>query len=784
MKTLRERDIERLLGDDPVGPNPGTPSATEPPADLAQRIKAEIPEDLGWIDTENSADTETPAVAPVVPMARPWKQRRWLVAASLFTVLGGSFFAWRLAQTPELTPQMSVPAAATFESSAERRLESAGEMRATRPDSSIQPATPTQAATAQAATAQDAPEPQPLKALGYVAYLDEALAGSETAGSEAAETKAQSPADPSTSTDFRAWTADTGHITPPAPPPLPTLRERLDASTDSKPAPPRVQARTAASPPPPPPSPAPRRKLAPPPEPLPRSKPLPPGRRAPLAEARAIDPPARRLAASPEPVAQGTQGILDSMASTGGTAEPNDAPFGDVFFESAGVNPFIDTEDDRLSTFGLDVDAASYGVARRYLNDGHLPPPAAIRVEEFVNAFDYGDTPPEDADFALHAEGAPSIYAPGERYHMLRFSIRGRDIDAADRAPALLTFVVDVSGSMAQDNRLGMVKQALGLLTDQLRDDDRVALVIYGSQGRVVLEPTGDLQAIRRAIDGLVSGGSTHAEEGLKLAYALAAEHRKPGMINRIILCSDGVANVGHTSADSIHEQIRHHAARGIELTTVGFGMGNYNDVLMETLARIGNGRYAYVDSLDEAHRIFVEDLTGTLQTLAAEARAQVEFNPEVVSRYRLLGYENRDIADHRFRDDTVDAGEIGAGHAVTVLYEVKLHDKPRKRDVLATLNLRYASIAQGEMVEQQRKVTGADLVRNFDKASKALRASVLVAEFAEILKRTHWAKDGDLDDVFRRAQKLSADFADDAMNRDMAEFVHLVGRAAAVSKR
>ena len=220
-------------------------------------------------------------------------------------------------------------------------------------------------------------------------------------------------------------------------------------------------------------------------------------------------------------------------------------------------------------------------------------------------------------------------------------------------------------------------------------------------------------------------------------------------------------------------------AEQGIELTTVGFGMGNYNDTLMETLADQGNGRYAYVDTLDEARRIFVDDLTGTLTTVAAEARAQVEFDADVVSRYRLIGYENRDIADERFRDDTVDAGEIGAGHSVTALYEVKTTRPLRGRDRLGTLTIRYASIARGEMVEQARDVTGSDASRTFDQAPRALRLAATVAEFAEVLRGSYWARDVDLGEVFAEAQRVAADWpSDEPAAADVAEFAALVGKA------
>lgn len=487
----------------------------------------------------------------------------------------------------------------------------------------------------------------------------------------------------------------------------------------------------------------------------------------------------RRMRQAPEArvgAAAKSRAYVVAPPSTGGTTEPNDQPYGDMFFESYGVNPFIDTEDDNLSTFGLDVDTASYTMARGYLEGGHLPPPPSVRVEEMVNFFDYGDAPPRRGDFAITAEGAPTPFAEGPRYRLLRFNVRGREISTAERLPATLIFVVDVSGSMQRENRLGLVKRSLGLLLDQLRPDDRVGLVVYGSQGDVLLEPTGDLEAIRSAIERLQPRGSTNAEEGLVLGYGLAERYFREGAINRLVLCSDGVANVGRTGPDSILTRIGTAAEGGIELTTVGFGMGNYNDVLMEQLADRGDGNYAYVDTLDEARRVFVENLTGTLQTIAREAKIQVEFNPEVVSRYRLLGYENRDIADELFRDDTVDAGEIGAGHSVTALYEIKLRDGGRARAELATLRLRYHSMAVEEVVETAQSLRVGDLEDSWEEASAALRLASVVAEYAEILRRSFWAKQSDPEELFRRAQRVSAEFAGDI---EVADFVSLVGRAA-----
>ena len=483
----------------------------------------------------------------------------------------------------------------------------------------------------------------------------------------------------------------------------------------------------------------------------------------------------KRFPAQPPPPAPAAA----APPSTGGTAEPNGRPYGDVFFESSGVNPFIDTEDDALSTFGLDVDTGSYGVVRRYLRDGHLPPEAAVRVEELVNAFDYHDAAPESADFALSVEGAPSPWAPGERYYLLRVAVKGREVSRADRRPADLIFVIDVSGSMGREDRLGTVKRSLGLLLDQLDERDRVGLVVYGSRGEVLLEPTGDLEAIRRTIERLVPTGATNAEEGLVLAYELAARSRREGAISRVVLCSDGVANVGRTGPDAILARVGEAARQGIELTTIGFGMGNYNDVLMERLADTGNGRYAYVDSLDEARRIFVEELTGTLQTIAAEARAQVEFDERAVARYRLIGYENRDIADERFRDDTVDAGEIGAGHAVTVLYEVKLRKRVGRRVRLATVHVRYRPAESQRFVEVEREITRRDLAPEWEEGSAAYRLATVVGRFAEILRGAYWARDGDLEALHREARGLADELRGD---QRVAELADLVGRASDLS--
>ena len=465
--------------------------------------------------------------------------------------------------------------------------------------------------------------------------------------------------------------------------------------------------------------------------------------------------------------------------STGGTAEPNDQPVGDMFFRATGVNPFVDTEDDRFSTFGLDVDTGSYTLARTYLDGGHLPPPEAIRVEEFVNAFDYPERADRRRDFTVHAEGAPSPFARGERVRLVRFHVETRPIAEQDRRPADLIFVVDVSGSMGRDDRLGLVRQALGLLLGRLREDDRVGLVVYGTRGRVLLAPTGDHAAVRRALAQLVPEGSTNAEEGLRLAYDLAAESFRRGAVRRLILCSDGVANVGATGPESILARIGAAAREGVELSSFGFGMGNYNDALLEQLADQGNGRYAYVDDLAEAERLFVEQAAATVPTVARDAKAQVEWNPRTVERYRLLGYENRDIADERFRDDRVDAGEIGAGHAVTALYEIKLRDGAGSwlgGERLATLRLRYREAASGAVRESAYDFERGAIAARWSEASTNLRLAAVAAELAERLKGSIWRKEAPFATLLAEARSLARE------RPEARELARLVERAAALA--
>ena len=468
---------------------------------------------------------------------------------------------------------------------------------------------------------------------------------------------------------------------------------------------------------------------------------------------------------------------------TGGTTPPNGASAELMYFEHTGVNPFVATEEDALSTFAVDVDGASWAVTRNYLEHDELPPAAAVRVEEFVNAFDPGWPGQSEADLGVHVDGAPSRFGRG--YELLRIGIAGRELPREARRTANLIFVVDVSGSMGREDRLGAVRQGLTMLLDELQEGDRVGLVVYGSRGEVRLQPTDISRRpeIQAAIGDLVPSGSTNAYEGLKLAYEMARAHYQADRINRLILCSDGVANNGATTvAEEMLALVRRSCDEGISLSTIGFGMGNYNDVLMEKLADKGDGNYAYVDRREEAERVFRENLTGMLETVAREAKVQVEFDPEYVERWRLIGYENRDVADRDFRNDAVDAGEIGAGHRVTAFYEVKLTDAGRETaGDLGVIRLRWEAprhdVARaGEIAEIAVPMPRSALAESFGEAAPGLRLQAAVAEFAEILRGSFWAKEGTYEDVLAVVDGLAATEAGDG---DAAEVARLVRAAA-----
>jgi len=468
-------------------------------------------------------------------------------------------------------------------------------------------------------------------------------------------------------------------------------------------------------------------------------------------------------------------------SGTGGHRTVNGQLADDMFFEHTGTNPFIDPEEDSLSTFGLDVDTGSYTIARRYLEEGHWPPPAAVRVEEFVNFFRKNYPAPAEGDFRIQVEGMPAPFArPGSSdYQLVRIGIRGRVVDTRKRMPAQIVLVIDTSGSMSQEGRLELVKSALDILLDELRTDDEIGIVTYGSCARAALPltPLTEAGAIRSTLRGLYPYGSTNAEAGLRLGYELLRRAARPDRIHRVILCSDGVANEGQTMGAAILAAIRADTET-ITLTALGFGMGNYNDVLLEKLADAGDGQYAYIDNLSEAVRVLRENLTGTLQIIARNAKVQVEFDRARVARYRLLGYENRDVRDADFRNNKIDAGEIGAGHEVTALYEIKLR-AGAPGGPLATVRLRYERPERGEFVELEQAIASEHLATTADRISPNMLLDAGVAEFAEILRQSYWARESSPAAVLDLLQRLPDEFAD---RPEVAEFIALVERASAIA--
>jgi Ca-activated chloride channel family protein len=383
------------------------------------------------------------------------------------------------------------------------------------------------------------------------------------------------------------------------------------------------------------------------------------------------------MAAAPAPGARKAAGDRAArefeMQSVGGQRQQQDAQDGERYARFDENRPRTSSEQP-LSTFSIDVDTASYANVRRFLTSGRLPPPDAVRIEEMVNYFRYDDPQPVgDRPFSVTLEAAECPWHSGRR--LVRIGLEGRDIDRRERPAGNLVFLIDVSGSMAAANKLPLVKQALAMLVEELTENDSVAIVTYAGDAGVKLPATsGDQKGkILAVIESLSSGGATHGSAGINLAYEQAAERFIAGGVNRVILATDGDLNVGVTSDEALVDLIKRKAAGGTFLTLLGFGEGNLQDAKMEKIADNGNGVYAYIDGAREARKVLVEQLTGSTITIAKDVKIQVEFNPAQVASYRLLGYENRIMAAEDFRNDRKDAGEIGAGHSVTALYEIEL---------------------------------------------------------------------------------------------------------------
>lgn len=438
--------------------------------------------------------------------------------------------------------------------------------------------------------------------------------------------------------------------------------------------------------------------------------------------------------------------------------------------ENVTENGFVAVAEDGLSTFAIDVDTGSYTLMRQAREAGTLPAPETVRTEEFVNYFEQNYPRPETGAFSINIEAAPSPFTSEAGDYLVRVGIQGYEVADDARPDANLIFVIDTSGSMDAANRLGLVKWSLEQLVENLRPSDTVGIVTYGDRAEIALAPTPVSQSfdIINAIRELRTGGSTNAEAGLLMAYDLAAQIGEPGEINRLILCSDGLANVGNTAAEAILQ----HAEEGISLSTFGFGTGGYNDALMEQLANQGDGVYGYIDTEDEAQRLFIDDLTGTLLTIAKDAKIQVEFNAAVVAQYRLLGYENREVADSQFRDDSVDAGEIGAGHSVTALYEVRpVADAPLAQAAF-TVRVRYADPDTTEVREIAQSMALRDFATDFADASPHFQFMAMVAEYAEVLRGSMWVDGTTLESLVPEILRVAGPLADDS---DIQEFIGLI---------
>jgi Ca-activated chloride channel family protein len=424
------------------------------------------------------------------------------------------------------------------------------------------------------------------------------------------------------------------------------------------------------------------------------------------AEAPAAGPRAVDVAAASKSEASD----LDHDAPADGSGHNTEA------YDHIADNPFLSVTRNPLSTFSIDVDTASYSNVRGFLTNGRLPPPGAVRIEELVNYFTYDDPAPNgEVPFSVNIEVAECPW--NSEHRLARIGLKGREVPQELRPPGNLVFLIDVSGSMSAPNKLPLVQAGLKMLVDQLGDGDRVAIVVYAGHSGLILPSTrGDQkQIILSAIDHLQAGGSTNGGAGIQLAYQTAADNFINEGINRIILCTDGDFNVGVTSQDELVRLIEEKARTKVFLTVLGFGMGNYQDSRLEKLADKGNGIYGYIDNQSEARKLLVEQLQGTLMTIAKDVKLQIEFNPALVSAYRLIGYENRILRAEDFNNDAKDAGDIGAGHSVTALYELVPAGQP-----LGELGPQFASV---EPLKYQRPATATETaVTSDDLFTLALR--------------------------------------------------------------
>jgi Ca-activated chloride channel homolog len=488
-----------------------------------------------------------------------------------------------------------------------------------------------------------------------------------------------------------------------------------------------------------------------------------------------------KAAAAPAPLKEFAKRKVAPTASVAGAImaapEKREAPWVDhEKYAHLDQNGILQTSEYPVSTFSIDVDTGAYANVRRMLKAGQLPQHDAVRIEEMINYFGYDYPLPQDKNvpFSVTTEIAPAPWNPNT--HLLQIGIKGQDIAKQMLPPANLVFLIDVSGSMEDANRLPLLKSAMKLLTQQIRAQDRVAIVVYAGASGVVLEPTADQAKIAAALSRLQAGGSTNGAAGIELAYTVAKQAYIPGGINRVLLATDGDFNVGTTSFEALKSLIEEKRNSGISLTTLGFGMGNYsgernyNDQLMEQLADAGNGNYAFIDTLNEARKVLVEEMSSTLNTIAKDVKIQIEFNPEVVAEYRLIGYENRALKREDFNNDKIDAGEIGAGHTVTALYEIALKgskgamvdplryqtsvgEKSSLSNELAHLRLRYKAPNGDDSKLLEWPLQRSAIKADWAEASARMRFAAAVAGFGQLLKGGKYTGKFGYGDVAKLAQ-------------------------------
>ena len=496
----------------------------------------------------------------------------------------------------------------------------------------------------------------------------------------------------------------------------------------------------------------------------------------------------RFLFASPKFAVPLSQTTHTTNAAGRALLPPTGIQYNTESYHNQAENRFILTANDPLSTFSIDVDTASYANVRRLLNQNVLPLPGSIRIEEMINYFNYAYPTDQQQEISISMEVGPSPWR--EHSKLVRIGLAAKDIPDESLPSSNLVFLVDISGSMAQPNKLPLLQKSMHMLVDSLGDNDRMAIVVYAGSDRIVLQSTTGSQKkiLHHAIDNLIAGGSTHASSGITTAYQLARQYLIKGGNNRIILASDGDFNVGITSRDELEKLVARERDSGVFLTVLGFGMGNYHDDTMEVLADKGNGNYAYIDSLLEAKKVLVKERTANLFTLAKDVKLQIEFNPFKVGAYRLLGYENRQLADEDFKDDQKDAGEIGVGHRVTALYELLPPDAadlpqvdPLKyqkattsntSEELLTVKVRYKP--EGKSAVRQISRSALDNSHTLVQTSDDFRFAAAVAAFGMALGKSTQLSNMTLDQI----KDLAAGSRGKDENGYRAEFIRLVETA------